>query len=98
MRLLHIVRAAGPRSPPGGGAVDTPRQHQYGRDASAEVAELADAQASEACGGNPVGVQISPSAPMLTGLGIPRPVVCSCPPAELSDSRACRGWRVHHER
>ncbi len=30
---------------------------------SAEVAELADAQASEACGGNLVGVQIPPSAP-----------------------------------
>ena len=29
----------------------------------AEVAELADAQASEACGGNPVGVQLPPSAP-----------------------------------
>src|SRR2546428_284271 len=34
--------------------------------ASAEVAELADAQASGACGGNPVGVQIPPSAPCTT--------------------------------
>src|SRR2546428_12893150 len=34
--------------------------------ASVEVAELADAQASGACGGNPVGVQIPPSAPCTT--------------------------------
>src|SRR5947208_11648566 len=34
-----------------------------GMPVSAEVAELADAQASGACGGNPVGVQIPPSAP-----------------------------------
>src|SRR2546428_3033112 len=34
--------------------------------ASAEVAELADAQASGACGGNLVGVQIPPSAPCTT--------------------------------
>src|SRR5438309_11565810 len=37
-----------------------------GMPVSAEVAELADAQASGACGGNPVGVQIPPSAPCTT--------------------------------
>ena len=52
--------------PPGAPRIPTltlPARDQYGRCASAEVAELADAQASGACGGNPVGVQISPSAP-----------------------------------